>query len=74
MFLTGATGFVGKAVLAKLLQGDIGLPQKISLLVRAKRGISHAQRIKTLFESPAFEKARKILWDQRSLSLDDIVA
>ena len=49
VFITGATGFIGKVLVEKLLRScpDIG---KIYLLVRHKKGIEPQQRIANLVE------------------------
>ena len=49
VFLTGATGFLGKAILEKLLRGCPDL-KKIYVLVRNKRGLSAEQVITKLVD------------------------
>lgn len=47
IFLTGATGGVGKLIVQKLLRVDSG---EICILVRPKKGISSLDRMKTIFD------------------------
>ncbi|XP_031330549.1 putative fatty acyl-CoA reductase CG5065 [Photinus pyralis] len=58
VLITGATGFVGKALLEKLLRtcGTIG---KVFLLIRPKRGLSVENRLKELLKNPIFDKIRE---------------
>ena len=51
ILITGATGFMGKVLLEKLLRSlpDIG---KIILLLREKKGINPLDRIKTIVKNP----------------------
>lgn len=58
IFLTGATGFIGKALLEKLLRSCDGI-STIYLLIRTKRGIGVEQRFKELVKSPAFDRIRE---------------
>lgn len=44
IFITGATGFLGKALVEKLLRSCYGL-DKIYLLVRGKKGKSPMERL-----------------------------
>jgi len=60
IFLTGATGFVGKVILEKFLRS---LPdvKRIYILVRPKRGVQIMDRVmKEIFQSPCFEKTREL--------------
>ncbi|MDQ2697578.1 MAG: SDR family oxidoreductase, partial [Actinomycetota bacterium] len=57
VFLTGATGFVGQAVLERLLSDH---PETtISILVRGKAGADTADRVRVLLNKPAFDGWRK---------------
>ncbi|KAK5638477.1 hypothetical protein RI129_012772 [Pyrocoelia pectoralis] len=58
VLITGATGFVGKALLEKLLRscGTIGM---VYLLIRVKRGLSVEHRLKELLKNPIFDKLRE---------------
>lgn len=51
VFITGATGFMGKCLLEKLLRSvpDLG---HVYVLTRAKKGKSPGQRTKELLEGP----------------------
>lgn len=44
IFLTGATGFMGKVLVHKLLT-DCGDLERLYILVRAKRGVEPKQRL-----------------------------
>lgn len=50
VLITGATGFVGKALLEKLLRSCKGVNQ-IYLLMRTKKGMNVNDRLTQLFES-----------------------
>jgi HAD superfamily hydrolase (TIGR01490 family) len=61
IFLTGGTGFVGQAILERLLSDH---PQtKISLLVRTKGSTSGADRLRTLLRKPVFSAWRDRVGD-----------
>src|SRR5690606_9435070 len=61
VFLTGATGFVGQAVLERLLSDH---PETtISILVRGKAGADTADRVRVLLKKPAFDGWRKKVGD-----------
>ena len=51
VFITGATGFMGKCLLEKLLRSvpDVG---KVFVLTRAKKGKSPEERTKDLLRGP----------------------
>lgn len=51
IFLTGATGFVGKGLLEKLLR-TCHLIDTIYILLRPKRGMTVEQRFRELFKNP----------------------
>ena len=55
MFLTGATGFIGKVVLEKLLRSLSGV-KKIYLLIRQKKGVPNEERLKIIFSSELFSR------------------
>jgi fatty acyl-CoA reductase len=66
VLLTGATGFVGKCVLEKLLH-DTEV-RKIFVLIRSRPGISTQERLSTsILQSPAFDRLRTMVgvdgWD-----------
>lgn len=50
VLITGATGFVGKALLEKLLRCCKGIV-KIYLLMRSKKGVHVQERLRKLLES-----------------------
>jgi fatty acyl-CoA reductase len=61
VFLTGATGFVGQAVLERLLSDH---PETtISILVRAKAGADTAGRVGVLLKKPVFKAWRDRVGD-----------
>lgn len=51
VFITGGTGYVGRALLEKLLRSCPGL-DKVYMLVRAKKGRDIEARLEHLFSSP----------------------
>lgn len=51
IFVTGGTGFLGKALLEKLLRSCPGI-ETIYVLMRPKRGLSIEQRLKDLIKNP----------------------
>ncbi|CAH2011783.1 unnamed protein product [Acanthoscelides obtectus] len=57
IFLTGATGFMGKVMLEKLLYSCPGI-KNIYLLLRNKRGKTPQQRIEDMWKLPMFERLR----------------
>ncbi|KAJ8916668.1 hypothetical protein NQ315_000313 [Exocentrus adspersus] len=58
VFMTGATGFIGKVLVEKLLRScpDVA---KIYVLTRAKKGKSVEERIARMFELPLFDLLRQ---------------
>ncbi|XP_026821812.1 putative fatty acyl-CoA reductase CG5065 [Rhopalosiphum maidis] len=57
VFVTGGTGFVGKALIEKLLRSCPGL-KNIYLLIRPKRGKDIECRFQELLENPVFDRIR----------------
>lgn len=51
VFITGATGFLGKALIEKLLRSCPNI-KEIFLLIRAKNSISINERLRQLLTSP----------------------
>ena len=51
IFITGATGFLGKVLIEKLLRSCPHL-EKIYLLIRTKKNCSPQQRIHEILDSP----------------------
>ncbi|XP_018563268.1 putative fatty acyl-CoA reductase CG5065 [Anoplophora glabripennis] len=58
VFITGATGFMGKVMVEKLLYACTGI-KSIYILIRHKRGKSPQQRIQDMWQLPMFERLRK---------------
>ncbi|XP_042149618.1 putative fatty acyl-CoA reductase CG5065 [Ixodes scapularis] len=58
IFITGATGFLGKALLEKLLRSCPGI-ERIYLLIRPKRDFSPTRRLELLLRSACFERLRQ---------------
>ena len=52
IFVTGATGFLGKALIEKLLRSCYGL-NKIYILVRPKKGKTPSQRVDEIVNQEA---------------------
>lgn len=50
IFITGATGFLGKLLLEKLLRTCTNL-KKVYLLIRSKKGKTTDQRFQEIFEA-----------------------
>jgi alcohol-forming fatty acyl-CoA reductase len=58
VFVTGASGFIGKVLVEKLLRSCTGI-EKVYILVRAKKGRSPADRIKAMTQVMLFDQLRK---------------
>ena len=69
VFLTGGTGFVGQAVLERLLASHPGTT--ISLLVRTKGSAGGEDRLRTLLRKPVFRTWREAVGDA---GVEDAVA
>ncbi|PSN30813.1 putative fatty acyl-CoA reductase [Blattella germanica] len=57
VLVTGATGFVGKALVEKLLRSCQDL-KTVYLLIRPKRGLDVQERHKELLKNPVFDRIR----------------
>ncbi|KAF5278131.1 hypothetical protein FQR65_LT03647 [Abscondita terminalis] len=58
VFITGASGFMGKVLLEKLLFQCNGI-KSIYILIRSKRGRSHEQRIEDMWKLPMFDRLKQ---------------
>ncbi|XP_064599994.1 fatty acyl-CoA reductase 1-like [Liolophura sinensis] len=58
IFITGATGFLGKVLIEKLLRCCTGI-KKMYLLVRPKKGQDVENRVQDLVQCKVFDKLRK---------------
>lgn len=57
VFITGATGFMGKVLVEKLLRSTP--VHKLYLLIRSKKGVSTKERLAQLLAAPIFDKVRQ---------------
>ncbi|XP_063619039.1 putative fatty acyl-CoA reductase CG5065 [Cydia splendana] len=57
VFITGVTGFLGKALLEKLLYTCNGI-DKIYVLLRPKKGLSPAERVQNISNSLVFQRLK----------------
>ncbi|XP_063722952.1 fatty acyl-CoA reductase 1-like isoform X1 [Symsagittifera roscoffensis] len=57
IFITGATGFLGKSILEKLLRSCPDV-DRIFVLVRSKKGHNPNERVEALFNSKLFDRAQ----------------
>ena len=57
VFITGATGFMGKVLVHKLLV-SCPLLETIYVLIRSKRGMGPQDRLRDLFSTPIFESIK----------------
>ncbi|MEJ1231416.1 MAG: SDR family oxidoreductase [Galbitalea sp.] len=62
MFLTGGTGFLGQAVLERLLSDHPGT--RVTLLIRKKGSTPAADRLRTLLRKPVFSIWRGTVGDE----------
>ncbi|CAH1642238.1 unnamed protein product [Spodoptera littoralis] len=58
IFITGASGFMGKVLLEKLLYSCPDL-DRIYILLRNKKGVKSEDRLAQIFAAPLFERLRK---------------
>ncbi|XP_021357688.1 fatty acyl-CoA reductase 1-like isoform X1 [Mizuhopecten yessoensis] len=65
VFITGATGFMGKALLEKLLRSCPDI-RRVYILIRPKKGKEVSQRLEELLNSEIFQKLNKENNDFRS--------
>ena len=79
MFLTGATGFLGKAILEKIIREDLYDSPQIFLLIRDSRTHSAQERLEVdIMESPIWERVIKEHFNNnvdkfRDLLLDKLI-
>jgi fatty acyl-CoA reductase len=59
IFITGATGFLGKVLIEKLLRSCYDL-KKIYILVRPKKGINPNERLNEIFDSRVSKKSTEL--------------
>jgi len=59
VFITGATGFMGKVLVHKLLHSCSGL-DKLYLLIRPKRDVLPQIRLEKIFEGPLFKQLKEV--------------
>lgn len=57
VFITGATGFIGKVLVEKLLRSCSGV-KNIYILIRSKKGKEPSQRVEELLNAKIFEQVR----------------
>ncbi|KAK9506450.1 hypothetical protein O3M35_008388 [Rhynocoris fuscipes] len=65
VFLTGASGFLGRLILENLLRSCPGI-RRIYIHIREKKGKSVDERLEELLEDELFSKVKKIRGDIRS--------
>lgn len=58
VFITGATGFMGKVLVEKLLRSTN--VKKLLLLIRPKKGVETEARLASLLQSNVFDRVRKL--------------
>lgn len=58
VFITGATGFMGKVLVEKLLRSCPGI-KNIYLLLRSKKGLNAGQRLDELFNAKIFDSLNR---------------
>ncbi|KAL4225214.1 Fatty acyl-CoA reductase 2 [Mactra antiquata] len=62
LFITGATGFLGKVLLEKLLRSCPDI-KSYYLLIRPKKGKESQERLEEIFDSKLFDKVRNLYPD-----------
>jgi fatty acyl-CoA reductase len=62
ILITGATGFLGKVLVHKLLSSCPGI-RKIYLLIRPKKGVAARNRLLALFDGPIFRPWKGVRQD-----------
>lgn len=67
VFITGATGFMGKVLVEKLLRSTN--VKKLLVLIRPKKGVKTELRLKTLLESSVFDRLINIFEDSICIQL-----
>lgn len=59
IFITGGTGFLGKALIEKLLRSCPKI-KNIYVLIRSKRGLSCEERWKEFIKNPIFDRIKEL--------------
>ena len=59
VFITGATGFMGKVLVHKLLSSCPGL-DKLYVLIRPKRDVLPQLRLEKIFDGPLFKQLKEV--------------
>lgn len=78
VFITGASGFLGKVVLEKIVRSCHGV-KKVYCLIRAKDGEAPQQRLQKVFEAPvstvqlldAASEYKPRQWSHQAVSMKD---
>jgi fatty acyl-CoA reductase len=69
VFITGATGFIGKVLVEKLLRSCDGV-KNIYVLLRTKKGLDVRTRLDEIIDAKIFEKIR----DENPVALNKLIA
>ncbi|RWS03756.1 fatty acyl-CoA reductase CG5065-like protein [Dinothrombium tinctorium] len=69
VFITGATGFLGKVLVEKLIRTCTGI-NKVYILLRSKNGISTQQRLDEFLSSKCFDYCNKATLTSKVIAID----